>query len=81
LPLAEADTRAALAIDFSSGVALAVAVWLSDVADGCFVMVAAFALGFVMRVGGASFFSFDGGFVFGTSAVIFLFFVLSSSAS
>lgn len=72
-------------IGFSTGGTLKFVAWLSDVVDGCFVMVVVFEFviwaGFVIRVTGASFFSFDGGLTFGASTVIFLFLVLSSSAS
>jgi len=57
----------------------------NDVVDGCFVMVVVFEFaiwpGFVIRVTSASFFSFDGGLIFGASTVAFLFFALSSSTS
>ena len=70
---------------FSVGRALTFVDCFNDVVDDCFVTVVVFEFeiwpGFVMRVGGASFFSFEGGLTLGTSTVTFLFFALSSSAS
>jgi hypothetical protein len=84
LPLVEAEAGVDL-IGFSVGRPLTFVDCFNDVVDGCFVMAVVFELeiwpGFVIRVGGASFFSFEGGLTLGTSTVTFLFFALSSSTT